>query len=91
MMANRVKSHSWDNRQEQRKHGRYNGWTLRATWYCKNWDERDKDIRIRFEDQYGLANKSYSDDKASAELDWNAFKNRTLTTASILKLKGELT
>lgn len=82
----RVNSHSWDNRSEMRVKGRYRGWTRRLTWYCASWSVRDKDIRIRFEDELGLANKCYGEDKEAADRDWNDFRNKALTTAMILHL-----
>ncbi len=80
----RVKSHTWDNRKERLgSRGRYNGWTRRARWYCRDFSERNKDVRISFEDELGSANKLYGDDKEAAERDWHDFRAGRLDTATI--------
>ena len=82
----RVLSHSWDNRKERRINGRHNGWTRRMRWYCASWSEREKDVRICFDDEFGLAHKVYGDRKDDAERDWNDFRNKALTTTMLLRL-----
>lgn len=83
----RVQSHRWDNREQLRKNGRYSGWNKRVTWYCTfesiKDGTRDKDIRIKFEDEEGVAHKFYGDDKVNAERDWMDFRHGAVSTTML--------
>lgn len=84
----RVLSHTWDNRSEQRMHGRYRGWTRRTRWYCRSWQERHLDIRIKFEDETGLVNVVYGDRKEDATRDWDRFREGTLTVEMLYAMRS---
>ena len=70
----RVFSHQWRDKRP---------FTRRVRWLCASWTERDKDIRLEFEDQDGVVNRFYGDDKARAEKDYDDFKKGLTSTLSL--------
>jgi len=72
-------SHQWSDKKP---------FTRRVRWYCKNLSERDKDIRLKFEDEEGVAHRLYGDDEAAADKDWQAFRDGTLNTTQ-MRLRGK--
>lgn len=70
----RIFSHQWSNKKP---------FTRRVQWYCDAWErgkeDRTKNIRLQFEDELGVFNKVYGDDKITAEQDWKDFRNGKTT------------
>lgn len=72
----------WDNREQLRKGGRYNGWDRRVRWYQGAITDSVY-VRLRFEDKDGSVTREYAT-KEGAQTAWDDFKKGNLTVRKLL-------